>query len=66
MIPTKRFRVCYQCERRNETCHSTCKEYAEEVRLNQEMLDQKKAGSVGYGYVYDSMTRMYRRKRGHR
>ena len=59
----KRFRVCYKCDHRSVGCHATCKEYSDEVQRNNDMLNQKRADGIEYGYVYDSITRMYRRKR---
>lgn len=26
---------CYKCEKRTVTCHGTCEDYAEEMRLNE-------------------------------
>ena len=45
-------RCCYECEERQEGCHSTCERYLEEKKKHQEYLKKvregKKALHAGY------------------
>lgn len=37
--------VCHNCTKRSQTCHSTCKEYADEVAAREK---EKEAARKGY------------------
>ena len=35
-MPSNNFKVCYKCEKREIGCHGKCKEYQDEVKVNEE------------------------------
>ena len=35
-MPSNNFKVCYKCKKRTIGCHGKCKEYQDEVKVNEE------------------------------
>ena len=61
----QRFRCCYHCQSRTESCHSTCERYLEEVKEQAE-IRKKRQEEIAVSSTLNRMEQHRRKKLTHR
>ena len=54
---------CYHCPERHIGCHATCKQYLEWCKINEQVLERKRADRDARDANWESAKRAHRRRR---